>query len=109
MSDNISDNEDNQTSGYEVQVKLTTYTLVTKTSKKALSTKTFKKDSKLKSKDFDYTFEDSAANYTKFLNALLELVGLNYQASETCRFHITVTVQEPPATYVIFLSFRISG
>jgi hypothetical protein len=62
--------------------------------------KTFKKDPKPKSKDFEYTFEDSTTNYVCFLKQLLERVGLGYRASETRLFQITVQV--PPAGYVFY-------
>ncbi|THU91562.1 hypothetical protein K435DRAFT_908394 [Dendrothele bispora CBS 962.96] len=82
-------------SSYEVQVRLTTYMPVLKTTKKSGPTKSFRKNSKLKSKDFDYNFEETTDNYTQFLNYILQLCGFkNLKATGSRVF--PMAVQVPP-------------
>ncbi|THU76053.1 hypothetical protein K435DRAFT_705765 [Dendrothele bispora CBS 962.96] len=86
----------NNSSSYEVQVRLTTYTPVLKTTKKSGPTKSFRKNSKPKSKDFDYDFEETTDNYTQFLNYILQLCGFkNLKATGSRVF--PMAVQVPPA------------
>ncbi|THU81207.1 hypothetical protein K435DRAFT_873584 [Dendrothele bispora CBS 962.96] len=93
----MSDSADDEPTSYTVQVKLTTYSKVTKAPRKKGQTTTtsWKKNPRIKSKELDYNFQDSDENYIAFLNALLMACSLKFSVTPTRRF--TISVQVPPA------------
>jgi hypothetical protein len=90
---------------YDIQVKLTTWSRVTKKNKKGPTTE-WKKDGKGKTKDFEFEFANTIENYTDLLNQLLVECDLPWKATATRTFPMSVAV--PPAGYVIYFCLRRS-
>jgi hypothetical protein len=92
--------EDDESSLYAIQIRMTTYTVSMSAPKRAAPKKVYKKDARLKNKDISHKFEATNDNYLALLKKIISTYSMrNVKLSANCVFPIAVCV--PPDQYVV--------